>query len=79
MCVCVCVCVRGIIFLNKAHLECRRQRVLSGNKAHSKCRRQQVLSRIKAHLDVCVDKRRYNRNWCTSGSLGIQLWHWKIH
>jgi hypothetical protein len=45
---------------------------LVGIKAHSECRRQRVLNRNKAHLDVRVDKRRYNRNWCTGDSLSVE-------
>jgi hypothetical protein len=44
-----------------------------GIKAHSECRRQRVLSRTKAHLDVCADKRRYNKNWCTSALLVLNI------
>ena len=55
--------VWGIIFLIKAHSECRRQRVLSRNETNTK---------------ACANKHEYNRNWCTSDSLGVQQWVWLL-
>ena len=72
------VVVWGIIFLIKAYPECRRQWVLSKIKAHSECRRQWVLSRNEINARACANKRRYNRNWCTSDSLGVQQWGWLL-
>ena len=39
---------------------------------HLEYRRQRVLSKSETNARVCVDKSRYNRNWCTSDSLGVQ-------